>query len=260
MAAGLTMCATAALGCWATYLPGYAALSIYFLIVLSLLLCECAGGVLAAVWPRCLGLENARGGSVGALQSYYAMPDFEQFTASVDLAQTELQCCGMTDARNYDMSVWQLRRLGPRGMAVPLSCCVQIEENISYLNPMPVNLSRCQEYQPNPVYRHVPGCIGKLEEWYQKQYFVLMLSIFIFAVFKLGVLLSTVFSCIRLRQRRQVLHTVTVKSIDHATNENMYGSGVREDHITAKYIQPDNYYSPRVRNPRIFTSKPNEII
>lgn len=62
----------------------------YFLIVLALLLCECAGGVLAAVWPRCLGLQNARGGAVGALQAYYALPDYEQFTAAVDLAQTEV--------------------------------------------------------------------------------------------------------------------------------------------------------------------------
>ncbi|KAI5641963.1 tetraspanin family domain-containing protein [Phthorimaea operculella] len=156
LAAGLAMCATSALGCWATYVPGYIILTIYFLIVLALLLCECAGGVVAAVWPRCVGLQSAAGGAVGALQTYYAVPDYEQFTAAVDLAQTELECCGITDARNYDMSVWQLRRLGPRGMAVPPSCCVQRVEDSSYLNPAPVNQSRCQEVKPDPAFRYVP--------------------------------------------------------------------------------------------------------
>lgn len=56
-----------------------------------MLLCECAGGVIAAIWPRCLGLQSTRGGAIGALQSYYALPDYEHFTAAVDLAQTEVQ-------------------------------------------------------------------------------------------------------------------------------------------------------------------------
>jgi hypothetical protein len=53
-------------------------------------MCECAGGVAVTVWPRCLGLNNASGGAVGALQAYYALPDYEQFTAAVDLAQTKV--------------------------------------------------------------------------------------------------------------------------------------------------------------------------
>ncbi|KAL0883808.1 hypothetical protein ABMA27_015898 [Loxostege sticticalis] len=263
LAAGLAVCAAAALGCWATYMPGYVILTIYFLIVLALLMCECAGGVIAAVWPRCLGLQNARGGAVGALQSYYALPDYEQFTAAVDLAQTHLRCCGMTDARNYDMSVWQLRRLGPRGMAVPLSCCVQRAGLESHLNPAPLNQSRCQELQPNPEFRFVPGCYSRLEDWYQQQYLVFMLGLFVIALLKFGILLSTVYSCIRLRKRRQDIHPFVMRSIDNKTNENIYDakmSSMHDEPITAKYIQPNNFYSPRVRNPRIFHSKPNEMI
>lgn len=47
---------------------------------------------MAAVWPRCLalGLRSARGGATGALQAYYAVPEYEDFTAAVDLAQTEV--------------------------------------------------------------------------------------------------------------------------------------------------------------------------
>ncbi|KAF9796741.1 hypothetical protein SFRURICE_014565 [Spodoptera frugiperda] len=202
LAAGLAMCATGALGCWATYMPSYAVLSI-------------------------------------------------------------LQCCGMTDARNYDMSIWQLRRLGPRGMSVPLSCCVQYEDNVSYLNPAPVNASRCQEVQANPAFRYVPGCLGPLEDWYQQQYLILMLGLFIVALFKLGVLLSTIFSCIRLKKRRQIMQAFSMRSLDNNTNENIYEcklSTVHEEPITAKYIQPNNFYSPRLRNPRIFDNKPNEVV
>ncbi|KOB79475.1 Elongation protein 4-like protein, partial [Operophtera brumata] len=210
LAAGLTICATSALGCWATYMPGYAILSIYFLIVLSLLVGQSAAGVLAMMWAQCAGLASTRGGSVAALQAYYA-----------------LKCCGITDARNYDMSVWQLRRLGPRGMSVPLSCCVQLDD-ASYLNPAPVNSSRC---------------------------------IFVTALLKLAVLLSTVFSCIRLKRRRQVTHSVTMTIKDK--NENIYEgrmASTNGDPITAKYIQPNNFYSPRARNPRIFPNKPNEMV
>ncbi|XP_049865369.1 tetraspanin-1 [Pectinophora gossypiella] len=262
LAAGLAMCATSALGCWATYMPGYFILTIYFLAVLALLLWECAGGVVAAVWPRCVGLHSAAGGAAAALQAYYAVPDYEQFTASVDLAQTQLECCGITDARNYDMSLWQLRRLGPRGMAVPPSCCVQRAGLVSHLNPAPLNNSRCQELTPDPHYRYIPGCIGKLEDWYQQQYIVFMMALFVVALFKLGILLSTVFACIRLRKRRQDVHSFIMKSLDNK-HENFYDSKMgtlHEEPIMAKYIQPNNFYSPRVRNPRIFPTKPNEMV
>lgn len=58
--------------------------------MLALLLCECAAGVLAAIWPRCFGIQSTRGGAVGTLQTYYAVPDYEYFTSAMDLAQTEV--------------------------------------------------------------------------------------------------------------------------------------------------------------------------
>ncbi|XP_045492447.1 tetraspanin-17 [Colias croceus] len=259
LVSGLAICALASLGVWATCMPGYIVLTLYFLVVLALLLCECAAGVIAAIWPRCFGIQNTRGGAVGALQGYYGVPDYEDFTSAVDLAQTELKCCGMTSARNYDMSVWQLQRLGPRGMAVPLSCCVQNDLEISYLNPAPFNQSRCQEVKPNAQFRHVPGCLMKLEDWYQQQYFVFMLALFVIAVFKLGILLTTVFSCIRLRKRRQEIHMYINSG---KRNENIYerNMGEKDEPITTKYVQPNNFYSPRVRNPRLFHTKPNEMV
>ncbi|XP_052737965.1 tetraspanin-17 [Bicyclus anynana] len=260
LVAGVTVCTVAAIGVWATYIPGYIILTFYFLVVLALLVAECAAGVLAAVWPRCYGVQAARGGAVGALQSYYAVPDFEHFTAALDLAQTELECCGMTSARNYDMSLWQLRRLGPRGLSVPPSCCVQSAPR-SHLSPAPADPARCQELAPNATYRHVPGCQTKLEDWYQEQYFIFMISLFVVAVFKLAILLSTVFSCIRLRKSRQEMNSFMIKGFG-CKNENIYerNMSLHDEPITAKYIQPNNFYSPRVRNPRIFHTKPNEMV
>lgn len=64
------------------------------------------------VWPRCVGLASARGGAVAALQAYYAVPDLEPFTQSVDLAQTEVatlpsQCTASSEPLSivYDCSI-----------------------------------------------------------------------------------------------------------------------------------------------------------
>lgn len=107
------------------------------------------------------------------------------------------------------------------------------------------------------------GCLGILEDWYQQQYIIFMFALFIVALFKLGILLSTVFSCIRLRKTRQDVHSYIMKSIGNNTNENIYErkmGPLHDEPIMAKYIQPNNFYSPRVRNPRIFPSKPNEMV
>lgn len=54
-----------------------------------------------------------------------------------------------------------------------------------------------------------------------------------------------------------------MKTIDKKTNENIYQTKMfplHDEPIRAKYIQPNNFYSPRVRNPRIFDSKSNEVV
>lgn len=105
------------------------------------------------------------------------------------------------------------------------------------------------------------GCLPKVEEWYQQQYFVFMLALFVAAILKLGILLSTVFSCISIKKRRQSIKSFSMKGLQRS--ENIYDkklSGLHDEPITAKYIQPNNFYSPRVRNPRIFNTKPNEMV
>lgn len=118
------------------------------------------------------------------------------------------------------------------------------------------------------LYLSSQGCLGKLEDWYQEQYIVILLALFVIALFKLGLLLSTIFSCVRLKRQRRNIHAYIMKSIDNKTNENIYEyktneskmGSLPEEPITAKYVQPNNYYSPRVRNPRIFYNRPNEMV
>lgn len=110
--------------------------------------------------------------------------------------------------------------------------------------------------------------MGKLEDWYQEQYIVFLLALFVVALFKLGLLLTTVLSCVRLKKQRRHIHAYIMKSIDNKTNENIYEyksnesklASLPDEPITSKYVQPNNYYSPRVRNPRIFYNKPNEMV
>lgn len=87
-----------------------------------------------------------------------------------------------------------------------------------------------------------------------------MIALFVVAVFKLAILLSTVFSCIRLRKSRQDKNFFMIKAMENK-HENIYERNLSmyDEPITAKYIQPNNFYSPRVRNPRIF-KKPNEMV
>lgn len=52
-----------------------------------------------------------------------------------------------------------------------------------------------------------------------------------------------------------------IKTMENKSRENMYerNLSLHDEPITAKYVQPNNFYSPRVRNPRIF-NKPNEMV
>lgn len=59
-------------------------------MVLTAIISQGAACVLVVAWPGCIGLQSARGGAVGALQSSYGIPGQEQFTAAMDLAQTSV--------------------------------------------------------------------------------------------------------------------------------------------------------------------------
>lgn len=60
----------------------------YFIIILAVLIGECAIYTIAWAWPSCVGIGLNVENLVKALQSKYGSAGQEQFTAAMDLAQT----------------------------------------------------------------------------------------------------------------------------------------------------------------------------
>lgn len=207
----------------------------YFLVVLSLLLVEFTFCSMATVWPQCIGLNLDESVMVKVLQSSYGVPGKEQvissevrsltkikaisfkyhilqLTASIDLAQTRFKCCAINSNLNYDMSLWRLQSYGQRDWAVPQSCCMltNTDEERSYLDPKPQNLTLCQsllKHEYNRA-RHKDPCIDHLSTFYKQHYFIFLIGGLVVAIVEFIVLVSIVFSCIRMasnRRRKKVM-------------------------------------------------------
>ncbi|KAJ3666337.1 hypothetical protein Zmor_001786 [Zophobas morio] len=198
---GLILTSTGILGCWASCMHSYYMLTAYFLIIMVVLVGECAVYATAWAWPNCLGLDVDPEALTKALQRNYGNAGQEQFTAAIDLAQTLFNCCGVESANEYDTSLWRLQPLSP-SLAIPLTCCKLENYNASkaYLNPQPINKTLCQALEPNrhEGYRHLEGCNDHLQQWYRR-HFLLFLGTGLAAVLvEFLVLLSTILMCTRI--------------------------------------------------------------
>lgn len=60
----------------------------YFIVILAILIGECAIYTIAWAWPSCMGIGLYTEDLVKALQSKYGSAGQEQFTAAMDLAQS----------------------------------------------------------------------------------------------------------------------------------------------------------------------------
>lgn len=60
----------------------------YFLIIMVILVGECAMYAISWAWPHCLGLDLDVDELTKTLQRSYGVPGQEQFTAAIDLAQS----------------------------------------------------------------------------------------------------------------------------------------------------------------------------
>ncbi|XP_060523754.1 tetraspanin-11 [Cylas formicarius] len=197
---GLSLAAAGILGCWASCLHNYYLLTFYFLLVMIVLVGECAIYIVAWIWPQCVGLGLNADHLAKELQRNYGVSGQDQFTAAIDLAQTTFRCCGIDSANEYDTSLWRLQALGA-SLAIPLTCCVLNNQNDSraYLNPIPNDSDLCQalEKQRHEGHRHVTGCQAHLEQWY-RQHYVVFLGIGLGVVLvEFAVLLSTILTCTR---------------------------------------------------------------
>ncbi|CAG9859305.1 unnamed protein product [Phyllotreta striolata] len=198
---GIILTAASILGCWASCVHNYCILSLYFSIVLLVLVGECAIYIIIWIWPNCMGLGVEDGELMRAIQRNYGIRDQEEFTAAVDLAQTELNCCGVDSANEYDTSYWRLQALRP-SLAVPLTCCKlsNINQPKSYLNPSPTSLPLCQALERNrhEGFRHTMGCKEPLKKWYRDHYIAFLGVGLVVVLIEFSVLLSSIVTCTRI--------------------------------------------------------------
>ncbi|RZC42491.1 tetraspanin-11 [Asbolus verrucosus] len=203
---GLILASTGILGCWASCMHNYYLLSAYFLIIMVVLVGECAVYAIAWAWPNCLGLGVDPVDLTKSLQRNYGNVGQEQFTAAIDLAQTLFNCCGVESANEYDTSLWRLQALGA-SLAIPLTCCKLDNYNLSkaYLNPKPINSSLCQALELNrhEGYRHLEGCNDHLQQWYREHYLIFLGIGLVAVLVEFLVLLSTILTCTRIYKHNQ---------------------------------------------------------
>ncbi|XP_054263745.1 CD151 antigen-like [Macrosteles quadrilineatus] len=201
MMLGLILTALSVLGCWAAHLDNYCVLSFYLFSLLLLLVGESVVGVLALLCPQYLGLTLDREMLQDNWQRTYGVPGREQYTAAIDLVQTQLQCCGVESGNDFTASWWRLRELAPASLVVPLSCCVQ-QHPVAFLDPRPVNTSLCQheDVEQYRLARSVEGCFNKLSSWLQSHISLGLTAGLALLSLQLLLLLLTVVSCVKRAQ------------------------------------------------------------
>lgn len=186
----------------------------YFLVVFILLIGEFVVSVSITIWPNCLGLNLDDNTLVATLTDQYGIPGHEQFTAAIDLAQTQFKCCGISSNIDYDTSYWRSKSYGQKDLTVPLTCCVLDNEDdnvhTAYLDPKPSNLSVCQSIIRDEYLkaRHPKSCREDIQAWYQRHFILFMGIISAVALVHFFVLLTIIYSCTELKRKRS-------ESIDH---------------------------------------------
>jgi hypothetical protein len=170
-------------------------------------------------------------------------------------------CCAINDSINYDTSLWRLQSFGKKELSVPLTCCTLINkfEPLSYLDPVPVNLTMCQSVDSNEFLknRHSEGCLEKIEYWYREHYIVLLCGGLVLAMVEFFVLLSIVLSCTKAKQSHRK-PPIKLFSEEHVvdlgdtfsrnpTRENIYQEDFMSitPEIREIFVQPPDLKSPK---------------
>lgn len=212
---GMMIITISFIGFWTTFFNNCCLLSFYFIMIMFLVLLKFFFCIVITVWPQFLGMKLNATEMVKILQGKYGVPGFEKYTVAMDFAQTLLNCCAINDSINYDTSLWRLQKFGKKELTVPLTCCVLVnksEEN-SYLDPHPFNESLCQSVEPNEFqkYRHLPGCLDKIEFWYRQQYIIILCAGLILVLIEFFVLLLIVLNCTKLKQNQLSAMITSIK-------------------------------------------------
>lgn len=94
---GMLMVSITFIGYWTSLLNSWCLLSLYFVLVLFLLLIKFAVCIVITLWPQFLGLNLNATEMVKIMQGSYGVPGSEHYTVAMDFAQTYLDCCAIND-------------------------------------------------------------------------------------------------------------------------------------------------------------------
>lgn len=238
----------------------------YFLLVFILLIGEFVISLSVVIWPNCLGLSLDEDEMVRALTGQYGIPGHEQFTAGLDLVQSQFECCGMSSNINYDTSHWILQGYFQKDLVVPLSCCVldNGEDEDSYLDPKPVNLTLCQALQRSEYSkvngRHTKPCLQEIRSWYQGYYLIFLGMSSTLALVNFFVLLTVINSCTNLKRQRRdsIEHHIAEfeRKVNHRRNilpaagSSTRSSPIPQDEDGGRDSEPPIELNNAIMNPR----------
>ncbi|XP_065170546.1 tetraspanin-18B isoform X1 [Atheta coriaria] len=236
---GLVLATAGLLGCWASCLYSYCMLTTYFVLILLVMVGECAAYAAAWIWPQCMGLGVVADELVKSMQRNYGAAGQEQFTAAIDLLQTSYSCCGIVSSVEYDTSLWRLQALGP-SLAVPLTCCKLDNYNhpAAYLDPHPVNSSLCQalETSRQQGYRHSDGCGQHLQDWFKQQYILFLAVGLLIVLVEFTVLLSTILACTKLyKYRHELKETHVLPAVGNDSGERRHRDAGSNSGVKAEF-------------------------
>ncbi|KAM9743790.1 tetraspanin 36 [Menidia menidia] len=171
----VTMFVFGLVGCCATLRESKFGLSFFFLIIMVIFAAEVAALVFSFIYQNKINEDLGR--SMTDVFSKYGGQDAE--TKSVDLLQTQLQCCGVFNLTSWTNTSW----FSSNNNTVPLSCC----KNTTL---------QCTGRMDQPNLLNVEGCKTKLERLLQDVMTYAMLVILGFAIIKFfGMLSVCVITC-----------------------------------------------------------------
>lgn len=125
------------------------------------------------------------------------------------------------------MSLWRLQNYGQRDWPVPQTCCMltNSDEERSYLDPKPQNLTLCQsllKHEYNRA-RHKDTCLEHLSAWYQQHYMLFLIAGLVVATVELFVLISIILSCIKMASNHKRTK-IMCRSIGTTMETNVLGA------------------------------------
>ncbi|XP_064601611.1 tetraspanin-11-like [Liolophura sinensis] len=106
------------LGCCGALRRHKGLLGMYIFFLVVVMAGELAAGILTAVYKNEIE-SRLKGHLLEGVEMKYGHPKYPTITRAMDVLQTNLRCCGVESARDYESSAWK----NSTSDNVPLTCC-----------------------------------------------------------------------------------------------------------------------------------------